>query len=401
MRRNSVQTAHLESTMLKRIRMENGISRADLARDLGLSGSTAGVYVERLMDAGFLTESAKISTDAGRPPKLLQLNPNGGEFIGVDFEARNILAVAINFADKPLRHARGQIEEGDSVNVIVGKIQQAVLEVSPRDPARLLAIGIGVPGIVDATRGIAVRYEYIPQWKDVPLVARLGRRFHVPIFLENTMRAMALAELWFGQGRGCSDFASICVRSGIGAGIVSGDRLHQGGHHSAGELGRWPCLAGSAESTIRHGQNCPELQDIASARSIQKVLQESIAAGKRSSLRELGHPPSMEDILLAAQRKDPLTLQVIGQAANALGSVLGILALAVDPLKFVLAGQLIPLGEIFLKPLKDSVARTMGPSGLEIPEIVNSNLGEHIGALGAAALALHEWKPQRDPAAAD
>ena len=121
-----------------------------------------------------------------------------------------------------------------------------MIEVLPRAPTRLLAIGIGVPGIVDPRKGIAVRYEYIPHWRNVPLVARLGRRFRVPVFLENTMRAMALAELSFGQGRACGDFACICIRSGIGAGIVSNGRLHWGGRYSAGELGRWPCLSASA-----------------------------------------------------------------------------------------------------------------------------------------------------------
>ena len=121
MRRNSTQTAGLESAILKRIRDTNGTSRADVARDLGLSGSTAGVYVKRLIRDGFLTESVKIARVAGRRPTLLQLNPKGGEFIGVDFEARNILAVAVDFADKPQRQAHRLIEEGDSVDQIIGR----------------------------------------------------------------------------------------------------------------------------------------------------------------------------------------------------------------------------------------------------------------------------------------
>src|SRR6185437_16891224 len=113
MRRNSIQTASLESDILKRVRAGNGISRVELARELGLSPSTAGVYVERLMERGYLTESARTTRDMGRPPKHLHLNPNGGEFIGVDFEARHIMATAVDFADKPLRRVHKLIGERD------------------------------------------------------------------------------------------------------------------------------------------------------------------------------------------------------------------------------------------------------------------------------------------------
>ena len=384
--------------MLKRIRVCNGISRVDLARDLGLAPSTAGIYVERLMAEGFLTESAKTVRETGRPPKLLHLNPTGGEFIGVDFEARNIMAVAVDFADRPLRHSHKAIEEGDSVNRIVAKIQQAVIDVLPGNPSSLLAIGIGVPGIVDSVNGIAIDYKFIPSWRNVRLAERLGRRFRVPVFLENTMRAMALAELWFGQGRGCGDFVCVCIRSGLGAGMVSNGRLNWGAHHSAGELGRWRCPSISAATApyfYSGQQGGPELQDIASARSIQKALQKAIVMGKASILRSLAYPPTLEDVLQAAQQKDALTLEVVGQAANELGSALGNLALVVDPSKIILAGQLTPLGETFLNPVREAVTRTLRPSGLRFPEIVNSTMGEYIGALGAAALALHEWKPGR------
>jgi len=398
MRRNSVQTADLESDILKRIRVRSGISRVKLARDLGLSPSTVGVYVERLMAEGFLTESAKASRDNGRPPKLLHLNAAGGEFIGVDFEARNILAVAVDFADRPLRHAHKEIAEGDSVNVIVKKIQQAIVEVSPKNPSSLLAIGIGVPGLVDAANGIAVDYRFIPHWQNVPLAERMRKRFPVPVFLENTMRAMALAELWFGQGRDCTDFLCVCIRSGLGAGMVSHGGLHRGGHNTAGELGRWrlPVGPGTASPYFTgQSEDGLEVQDVASARAIQKALQKALTLNKNTVLRGLAHPPTLDDIFRAAQQKDPLTLEIVGHAASELGSALGNLTLAVDPLKIILAGQLTPLGETFLGPLRQAVARTLRPSGLRPPEIVNSTLGEYIGALGAAALALHEWKPNR------
>src|SRR5579862_4024906 len=119
MRRTPLQTADLESEILKRVRASGGISRVDLARGLSLAPSTAGIYVERLLADGFLLETEKTVREAGRPPRILRTNSEGGEFIGVDFEARNIMAVAVDFSDRPLRNAHKRIEAGDSVKQIV------------------------------------------------------------------------------------------------------------------------------------------------------------------------------------------------------------------------------------------------------------------------------------------
>src|SRR6185295_7297370 len=153
--------------ILKRVRAAAGVSRVDLARHLDLAPSTAGIYVERLIKEGYLEESDKAEREIGRPPMMLRLNPERGEFVGVDFEARNIMAVAVDFSDKPLRNAHIRIAESDSVEQITRKIEQAIRKVMPEDENRLLAIGVGVPGLVDSSKGVALHYEYIAHWKNV------------------------------------------------------------------------------------------------------------------------------------------------------------------------------------------------------------------------------------------
>jgi len=383
MRRNSTQTSGLGSDILKRVRSHDGISRVELARDLGLAPSTAGIYVERLISEGFLVETESESRDAGRPPRLLRPNPDGGEFIGVDFESRNIMAVAVDFSDKPLRNAHRSIDPSDSVSLILQKLEEAIAEVLPRNPNRLLAIGVGVPGIVDASRGVAVHYKYIAQWKDVPLVAQLNARFNVPVFLENNARTMALAELWFGQGRGLSDFICLGIRSGIGAGIVLNGRLQCGSKCGAGELGRWRAFEPGA----------PELQEIASARAIRETLRKLAGGRKKTVLRAGPNGISFADVVVAAQQRDGLTLQTLGHAAELLGHAIGQMTLLLDPGKIILAGPLSQLGDLFLDPVRGAAAKAVSAAGVAAPEITNSTMGEFSGALGAAALALHEWKP--------
>src|SRR5580704_6481349 len=119
--------ASQQADLLQRIRAHEGLSRIDLSRTLKLAPSTVGIYVDHLVSEGFLFEGQKLDRDFGRPPTILSLNPQGGRFIGVDFEARNIMAVAVDFSQKPLKRVHETITASDSVRQILRKIEHAIL----------------------------------------------------------------------------------------------------------------------------------------------------------------------------------------------------------------------------------------------------------------------------------
>jgi N-acetylglucosamine repressor len=395
------QLASIEAAILKNVRSEPGISRVGLSRKLQIAPSTVGNYTGRLIMEGFLVESEIASFEIGRPPTGLRLNPDGGQFIGVDFEARNIMATLVDFSARPLKNAHRSISESDSVKEIVEKIEQAITEVLPENRSRLLAIGVGVPGLVDPELGVALSYKYISSWRNVPLVEPLAEQFGVPVYLENTVRSMAMAELWFGQGLGMKDFLCLGIRSGIGVGIVAGGQIQHGANHRSGEIGRWLCpgsatpaaklFAGSGVSPMSE----MELQEIASVRAILSALERARQAKEPSLLSAIGTPLTIADVVNAARQRDRLTLQVIEFAAEILGWAVGELTLVLNPSHVILAGPLTLLGEIMLQPLRQSAEKILAGSGGDVPQIVNSTMGEYSGALGAAALAVHEWKPQR------
>jgi glucokinase len=395
------QIANLESEILKRVRACPGISRITLARDLQIAPSTVGNYVARLCTEGFLTEIKNAPSETGRPPTALRLNPDGGQFIGVDFEARNIMAMAVDFSDTPLRHVHKTIEEADTVSQILKKIEQAITAVLPENPSRLLAIGVGVPGLVDADNGVALRYKHIKKWENVALAAPLAEKFGVPVFLENCVRSMALAEMWFGHGRGQENFLCIGIRTGIGAGIVAGGQLQRGAAHHAGEIGRWrypwpesPLIRFFGDPSLPWPADV-ELEDVASVRAIIGALERARRAKEKTILTVKSGPITFPDVVRAAQQRDPLTVQIIEVAADMLGRAVSQLIFALNPAQVILAGPLTLLGGTLLYPLRERVALLLGASDSDMPEIVNSTMGEYNGALGAAALAVHEWKPAR------
>jgi glucokinase len=382
MPRRAIRTKHqlvarVEAELLQRLRAHDGLSRVDLARELQLAPSTAGIYVDRLLRERFILESRKAGREQGRPPTLLVPNPDGGRFVGVDFEARSILATVVDFSQQMVKQARRAIREDDSVERILGRIAEIVRAVNDGDKRPLLGIGVGVPGTIDPVTGVALGYKFIPGWKDVPLAGRLAEEFGVPVHLENNIRSMAMAEQWFGQGRGLRNFVCLGVRTGIGAGIVADGRLLRGEHGSAGEIGRW---IAPVDSTQGEKSRCT-LESVA---SLQVVLAAASAAMKCEI--DLGA------LRAAAEAGNRKILHVLGRAADVHGWAIHQLQLLFDPQRLILVGPLADLGPVFLDLLEKSVRRY---SPEEPSEIVNSTLGQFSGAFGAAALALHQWKPVR------
>jgi N-acetylglucosamine repressor len=393
------QMACIESEILKQVRAHPGISRVALARNLQIAPSTAGSYAGRLIAEGFLLEAEKTDYEAGRPPTALRLNPDGGQFIGVDFEARNIMAMAVDFSDQPLKQAHKEIQKSDSVRDIIGKIEQAIADVLPDNQGRLLAIGVGVPGLVDPIQGMALHYKYILHWKNVPLAAPLAKQFGVPVYLENTVRSMTLAELWFGQGRGLGDWLCLGIRSGIGVGIVAGGQLQRGTDHRAGEIGRWLCPPSPRAAVRFFSSDSPaanlELQEVSSVRAILAAFERARQAKAKSLLFARSQPLTFADVERAARQRDGLTTEVVEVAADMLGWAVSQLVLTLNPSRVILAGPLTLLGDALLRPLRARAAEILHASDAEVPIIVGSSMGEYSGALGAAALAVHEWKPAR------
>src|SRR6185436_16899595 len=121
----------------------------------------------------------------------------------------NIMATAVDFSQKPLKSVHHTLRPTDSVEDILGKIEQAIEDVITGDNRKVLRLGLGVPGLIDPVNGIGVKCSHIKGWHDVLLCRRLFDRFKAPVHLENNIRSMALAEMWFGAGRGVPNF--VCI----------------------------------------------------------------------------------------------------------------------------------------------------------------------------------------------
>ena len=318
----------------------------------------------------------------------------------MDFEARNIMATLVDFSQQPLRKIHKTIRPADTVEQIIGKIEDSITELMAGHPREVLGIGVGVPGTIDPKTQVALNYGHIKDWKNIPLGQRLARRFKVDVFLENNIRSMALAEMWFGQARGLENFVCLGIRTGVGAGIVVRGRVLHGKNNLAGEVGDWLCPVAPIERD-EAGQNtwsCRKLQsleEIAAVPAILKRISEASKTNGHAGLSEKKSALTFDNVLHAAADGNDMVCKVLEDVAQTLGWVVCQIDAVFNPQKVILAGSFVEFGDTLLKPLRKAVERFSSELQQDPPNVVNSKLGDFNGALGAAALALHEWKPKR------
>ena len=321
-----------------------------------------------------LRETAVSARGVGRPPVVLQLNPRAGRFVGVDFDARHIFATAVDFAHQPLDEVRRTIPAKTTVERVLEIVVDAITQVAGPTQHDLLGIGLGVPGPVDASRGVSLRYPFLRDWHEVPIGPRMAEHFLVPVSVENNLRSIALAELWSGQGLGLRNFVCLGVRSGIGSGIIVDGQLLRGANNLAGEIGRWVCpealVDGSGPGSTQ------TIEDVASISALLKAL----------SLT------TVDDLLIALDRRHRPVIANVQRAARVHGWIVHQLATLLDPERFIVAGPLVEQ-EVYLTALQSAAAHFGGAALANI--LAPSLLGPYAGAAGAAALAFQHWKPQR------
>jgi len=376
-------TTALEAALVEHLRLSGGVSRVELARAMDIAPSTAGLYIDRLIESGFVREGRKSMRSSGRPPVILELNPLAGQFIGVDFEASQLSAIAVDFSQNTLKRHQIAISAGDNAKSVVKKIKAAIKQVASSSQT-LLGIGVAAPGSVEPTRGIAIHYEFIRDWKNIPLRDDLAADFDAPISLENNARAVAMAERLFGQSTDVDNFVCLGVRSGIGAGVFLQGRLHVGPDSLAGEIGGWPCFDHlTGEITT--------LERFASVQAILRKANERLQAKKAGRVKADGI--DVEELISRAQDDDAVINGVLGETAQLLGQAISQINLLLNPEKVIIAGPLARLGAKYLDPIRKTVLSYTPELHAHAPSIVASQLGEYGAAIGAAAMAVKNWRP--------
>lgn len=246
-------------------------------------------------------------------------------------------------------------------------------------------IGIGVPGPVDVSRGIALQAANLG-WNNAPIHQSIcaGLSRPLPVYVENDVNAGAIGERLFGAAKGIDDFVYLTVGTGIGGAVVIDSHLLRGASHSEMEIGHVSMDPVSGRQCTCGQRGCLEMS--ASGKGLVTHARQHLLDYPQTSLT--ADSLTTRDIIVAAEKQDPLAIHVIQEAANALGIACAWCINLFNPARIILGGGLIHASYHLLEEQTLQAARARSlPLNFQSVTVSLSSLRD--GALGASALVWH------------
>lgn len=372
--------------VLELIWHHDGITRADIARSTGLARSTVSGTVGELLETGLVVETGDVASGGGRRAVTLSVNAGARVILGVDIGASHVSVVLTDLRGRPLHWAEEACpvrDDPDRTVQVLGRLAEAALASEAGKAAPLLGIGVGLPAPIDHSRPPAPAASVLPAWQGHTGLADLAEHLDVPMELENDANLGALAEHWWGQSDGIRDFTFIKVATGVGAGHIVKGEIYRGSAGVAGEIGH-VTIDPSGEPCVCGNRGC--LTTFVGTRALMEDVRRRASDHPESELAR--GEPTLERLVEATRRQDPVALAVVEEAGRHLGDAISGLVNLMNPAEVVLGGGLTQVGDALLEPVRREVARRTLVASALTTRIRASSLGERDVALGAAALVL-------------
>lgn len=354
------------------------LARLEVARRVGLSAAAVTKAVRPLIEAGYLVEGAddEARPALGRPANLVRVDGGRALFIGVKVTGDEIIGVLTDLCCR-IRVARHVPLPDRAAKAVLASIADLVQDLlTEADGVPVLGLGIAVSGDVDRTEG-TVRYSPFLDWHDVPLAELAALTTGLPVTVDNDVRALTVAEQWFGAGAGLSDFAVVTVGAGIGCGLVVHGRVVAGAHGVAGEIGH---VTVDPNGPLCHCGNRGCVEAIAGEAAIVRRIREITGV-------ELADPA---EALALARRGVAGAREVYARAGEAIGRGIATVANLLGPERVIISGEGLAAYDLFAEQIRDAfVAAAFGSAAR--CDVLTRPLPFEEWARGAAATAIQSF----------
>ena len=350
------------SVLLRLLRVQPGLSRAQLAVESGLTKSTVSLLVRELIDEGWLFENDVTAAQGlGRPSTPLHIDARSRGLIGVEVAVEALRVVGVSLTGQVLCSTEEALTGTKPEEVCR---QAAILIASTyhqlqKRSITLLGVGVGLPGAFDQVTGM-LRFAPNLGWRNVDFLPQIKRALahtklpDVQVYVQNEADTAALSEYEFSDGNTKDSLIFVTCDVGVGAGIVLNDRLFTGEQGMAGEIGH----------------------------SILQIDGPLCSCGRR------GCAETFFGARTLAKLSDPAL------GGHYLGVVLQNLWTTFNPSTLVLGGPSCETYPSLVESAQQSLQRYADAAGMEAPLVRPAHYGLLASAVGAAALVLHlELRP--------
>jgi glucokinase len=234
---------------------------------------------------------------------------------------------------------------------VVDRIAQCVEELQREVPPgeHMTALGICTPGPVDYDRGMILDVHEMPGLHYSPLGRLLSERLNIPVSLDHDAKSAAVGEYYFGGGKGEHSMVYIVVGTGVGAAIITDGKVFRGTNNMAGELGHI--------TLNRDGELCP-----CGSRGCVETYTSGPWLARRYQHRkariggdELPRPVTGELVTELALHGDPVALQIMREAGEALGTAIASTAMLLDIERYIIGSSVAKAGDLLLEPARQTL----------------------------------------------
>ncbi|AEV29093.1 transcriptional regulator/sugar kinase [Sphaerochaeta pleomorpha str. Grapes] len=294
-------------------------------------------------------------------------------FLGIDIGGTKT-SVSLGSSDGVIL-AKNMFATSNDPQEVIEEICIASIQVMKAN--KVSAGGISCGGPLDAEQGLILSPPNLPSWDKIPICSILSSRLGIPFFLENDANACALAEWYWGNGRGTQNMVFLTFGTGFGAGLILNGRLYRGTNGQAGEIGH---IRSDESGPFCYGKN-GSFESFCSGTGISLLFEQNFRTAKTA-----------KEICALADSGDVFALTVVRESASHLGLALSLLIDLLNPEKII-------IGSIYQRNEKlfNSIANTIiDNEALELNrqccKIVPSALAEQLGDLAALGIAKDHWR---------
>lgn len=258
------------------------------------------------------------------------------------------------------------------------------------EPAPIAGVGLSVASPIDPATGEMYNPPNLSgeEWHLYSPIPYLEAALSLPVWAANDATLGAMGEYAFGAGKGCRNMIYMTVSTGIGGGIIIDGKLYTGAGGFAGEIGH---ITIDRNGPIDNCGNVGCLEALASGTALARAARERLTAGEHSALTELarGDIANVDARMVAdaAHAGDPLALELMRDMGDSIGAGVVSLMHIFDPDLIVIGGGVSRSLDLLLPAIRNQISRRAMAHLRHRMPVVQSQLGDDVGLLGAAALA--------------
>ena len=373
--------------VLEAVRRHAPVSRAEIARTVGLTAQTVSTISGELESAGLVTMMRDNRVRRGQPPQLLSLNASGAYALGVQLTPGLARAALVDLVgDIVAREEQELADDGpETVFSAVARMKRSISAGASRH--RLLGLGVAMPGPFGVEPMSFVGPTTLERLKGLAVRDRIAAGTGLPVFIDIDSSTGAMAEHLRGAGRQLKNFFFLYFGVGLGGSLVRDGEVMGGTHGNAGEIGHLPM--------VPDGDPCPCgnrgcLERYVSLEALRRWL---LARGVRDKRADIGK---------LARARHPALLAWIDEVAPVLRRTVVVIENLFDPEAIVIGGMAPPELVGLLIAACQPLLPSLGNYGVRTSErVLCSTVGADGALLGAGALALDrllspQARPSRD-----